>query len=145
MIVKNVCMGKIVLHGYKNRVRFPCIMALMELLIAILYVIVVFVVSALPLYFAVKLLGGHTGLLHAAGATFLGGIVVALVNVLLTTFAGVVAFIALIFLYKVMFRMGWIRTLIAWALQFVFVVLLVWLGTALGSEWFVQVVSWTPL
>ncbi|MBD3209264.1 hypothetical protein GF367_02510 [Candidatus Woesearchaeota archaeon] len=90
-----------------------------------------FIISALPLCFSVKLLGGRTGLFKVILVNFLVALVVFVVNFKFQTWAGVVAFVATLLIYKVFFRMGWLRALVAWLLQFVFAAIIVVLLTTI--------------
>lgn len=88
-----------------------------------LLIILTLVISALPLYFAVKLVGGEAGIVK-----------VILINLLLSfasvgaihfisIFAGIFMLIATLFLYKIAFKLSFLRAFIAWFLQYVFVLI----------------------
>lgn len=86
-----------------------------------LLVLFVLVLSALPLYFAVKLIGGEAGIVRIilmslilsfasfGAANFIG------------VFAGVFMMFATLFVYTVAFRISFLKAFIAWILQYVFV------------------------
>lgn len=86
-----------------------------------LLVIITLILSALPLYFAVKLVGGHAGIVKiilmslllsfaSMGATFFIGV-----------FAGLFMLIATLFVYQLAFKISLIKAFMAWVLQYVFV------------------------
>lgn len=102
----------------------------MDLLLAglagIAALIAILIISALPLYFAVKMLGGEASVLKVLLVNLIAGIIGVVVN------SHLVAFLMLIFVYKMMFRLSWIGAFIAWVLQFVIAALLVALAIILG-------------
>ena len=92
--------------------------------IAVLAIIAAFLVSALPLHLAVKLLGGKTNLIKTAFVAFVSGIVFSSIKMFLGIYsrlaAGLFAFFVLIWIYREMFRLKWHKAVLAWILQFVF-------------------------
>jgi hypothetical protein len=103
-------------------------MAVLEIIL----MVVVFLIAAIPLHITVKLLGGDSSLIKAAIVNFLVGLASGVISFFLKSFAGVISFIALLFIYKTMFDIGWIRALLAWLLQGVIIVLLIVLLAAIG-------------
>lgn len=104
----------------------------------ILWVIIVIVVSALPLYLAVTFLGGRTSILKTFLVMIITALVVSMVSATIP-FGGIIAFILLIWIYKEMFQMGWLRAFLAWILQIVFIIVLFALLAVFGigtSEFF---------
>ncbi len=92
-------------------------------LIHILLTLFVFLISSLPLYFAVKSLKGKTTLLKTVLVTFVTGIVVSAIRTQFEIFGGIIAFFVLIWIYHEVFRLKWIKAFLAWILQFVFIIL----------------------
>ncbi len=85
-------------------------------------VFISFAISSIPLYLS----------LHVVGARNAGFLRVVLVNILLAfvtsailssfgLWAGLLAFLAVLFVYKEAFGTGWIGAFLAWILQFVIV------------------------
>jgi len=97
----------------------------MELIIGIILVLIVVILSALPLHLAVSLLGGDSGILKSFFVMILAGIVQAVVSWLVPSLLSFLAFVALIFVYKVMFDLSLFKAFLAWLLQVVFVALLI--------------------
>lgn len=95
-------------------------MVLTQLLITVIVTIIVFLLSALPLYFAVKFLGGKTTLFKTALVTFISGIVVSAIKAQFK-FGWLLAFFILIWIYHEIFRLKWMKAFIAWILQFIFI------------------------
>lgn len=91
----------------------------------ILAIIVSILVSAIPLNLAVKLLGGESSLLKVVLVNFVVAVIFVLSYMYFTVFAGLIAFILMLLVYKVMFDIGWIRAILAWLLQFVIAVILI--------------------
>lgn len=89
----------------------------MELLSLILIIVLILIISALPLHFAVKLLGGHSTIIKVLFVNLLVGIVLAVLNFLFGYVAGIIGFIAMILIYMNMFDLGFLRALLAWLLQ----------------------------
>jgi hypothetical protein len=87
-------------------------------LLALVFIVIVliFVVTSIPLHIAVTMLGGDSSILKAAFVNFLAGLVGAGIY-LFTGYGWVVAFIALLVVYKLMFGLGFIRAFFAWVLQ----------------------------
>ncbi len=108
-------------------------------IIFLLGIVVLFVVTALPLYLAVKMLGGETTILRTVLVMILTGFLVSLSHSLGGIYGGFIAFIVTLWLYRIVFRLGWVRALLVWAGQFVIVVLfyllmLAILGTAMMTS-----------
>ncbi len=101
------------------------IMDLVQLIIAIVVLIIGWVIISIPLWLAAKVwTGGQATMGQAMLGMLLGGIVFALVYVgtyLLTNIitsssiavivAGIVAFLAFLGLYKMLFNVGWLKAL----------------------------------
>ena len=89
----------------------------------IVVIIGVLVVSALPLYFAVKFVGGEAGIVKV----ILIGLLLSLASIgayhFIGIFAGMFMLIATLLVYKIAFRLSFLKAFIAWVLQYVFVVL----------------------
>ena len=99
----------------------------------------IIVLSALPLYLAVKFLGGKATILKVILVNILAGIAVPAVKFFVGLYlvgkgiyGGIVAFLFLLFIYKIFFRLGWIRAFLAWILQFVVIVILIFITALLG-------------
>lgn len=101
----------------------------------ILITILAFLISGIPLFIAVNLLGGKTGILKTAIVLFLSGLIVAAVQSYVDTLGGLVAFIVMIFLYKEAFRLGWLGAFFAWLLQFVILAIIAIIFLVFGISW----------
>ena len=106
-------------------------MALLALTFILL--IVVFLITAIPLNISVKILGGNSSIVWAAIANLIAGICAAFIYIFLARYAALISFIALLLVYKLMFSLGWIRAFLAWILQGVIGLLLIWLLIMLGA------------
>lgn len=105
---------------------------MIDALLLLLVTLALFLISALPLYFAVKVLGGKAGLFGVLFTNLLVAIVSFIINFLFDTWGGLFAFVLMIWIYKEFFELGWLRALLAWLLQFVFAVLILLLLSLLG-------------
>lgn len=87
----------------------------------ILWYIVVLVISAIPLNIAVKFMGGRSSLIKVIIANIIIAIISYFIKENINFLAGFLSFIAMLFVYKLMFRMGWLRSFLAWLLQYVII------------------------
>ncbi len=94
--------------------------------VGILAVVVIIIISALPLYFAVKFLGGKATIFKVLMVNLIVGIVGAVLDV------PVVGFVLLLFVYKEVFKLSWFSAFFAWILQFVVALALVIGAVAFG-------------
>lgn len=99
-------------------------MAIPLLLIKALIIILIFIISSLPLYFAVKILRGKTSFLKAILITLITGIIVSAIEFTFKIWGGLIAFLILIFIYREAFRLKWWKAIFVWILQLIFIVLL---------------------
>ncbi len=105
-------------------------MAVPIILTSLIVTLIVFLLSALPLHLAVKFLGGKTNIFKTAIFSFIAGIVVAVIEYRFR-FAGIIAFILMIWIYREAFKLKWWKAILAWLLQFVFVAILYFLAALL--------------
>lgn len=89
---------------------------------AMVVLVLAFIISSLPLYFAVKALGGKTSLFKTMMVTLISGIIFAAVKARFS-FGWLLAFFILIWIYHEFFRLRWGKAFIAWILQFIFIAL----------------------
>ena len=82
-----------------------------------IYLLLTYVVSAIPLNIAVKLLEGKSSWFKAILANVIVAVISYVISMKIGSFSGTITFIALLFVYKMMFNIGWFRAFIAWALQ----------------------------
>lgn len=97
-------------------------MALTEILIWI----GILVISAIPLNLAVKLLGGKSSIVKVLLVYLMVSLFIMLSEYFIGKgfLASIVVFIGMLFFYKHMFKMGWLRSFLAWIAQFVIIALL---------------------
>ena len=101
-------------------------------IITIIVTIIIFLLSSLPLHFAVKLWGGETNLLKTALVALIAGIIVSIIQLFFSVWGGLIAFIILLFIYRTMFDVGWIRSFLVWLMQLVFIVVFLVLARLIG-------------
>ena len=94
-------------------------------LILLFWFIVVLIITALPLHIAVKMLRGKSSILKVIGTNILVALVTFLIHIFIGAFATILSFIAMLFIYKSMFRMGWFRSFLAWLMQLVIIAIIV--------------------
>lgn len=96
------------------------------LLAVVLIIVVAFMIAALPLHLAVKLLGGKSNIFKAILVNIIVGLVTAGIYGLLP-YASIISMIALVWIYREMFRLKWFKAFLAWIVQitltFVFILI----------------------
>ena len=96
------------------------------------YLIITFAASAIPLNIAVRLLEGKSSWLKAIATNIGIAILSFLIGLKIAKFAGLLSFLVLLVIYKIMFRLGWFRALMAWLLQLgiiaIFWAIIYWIG-----------------
>ena len=80
--------------------------------VGILAVVAILIISALPLYFAVKFLGGKATIFKVLMVNLIVGVIGAALDM------PVIGFVLLLFVYKEVFKMSWLSAFLAWILQF---------------------------
>lgn len=87
---------------------------------AIIWKLLYYAVSSVPLYFALRLLGArNAGFIKVVLVNFLVSVIVSAIFSSFGWTAAVIAFIAVLFVYKVMFELGWLSAFLAWLLTIV--------------------------
>ena len=89
----------------------------------LLLYILILLVSSLPLYFAVKFLGGQVSLIEVMIVNVIAGGLPTLIALFFSDFIGLLSFLAIILVYMFFFKITFIRALIAWVLQYILIVL----------------------
>lgn len=96
---------------------------------------IILVISAIPLNLAVKLLGGKSGILKVIIANLAVAAIATFLDSTVGWYAGLLSFLLMLLVYKLLFNIGWVRALLAWLLQFViialFIVILALIGVSL--------------
>lgn len=86
-----------------------------------LIVIIALIISALPLYFAVKFVKGEAGIVKI----ILVGLVLSFISVgaarFIGVFAGLFMLLGTLFVYSLAFKISIFKAFLAWVLQYVFV------------------------
>ncbi len=91
--------------------------AITTLLILIGTILISFIIAALPLHLTVKLFGGKTSILKSIFVNIISGIIIAIINSMFSSTASIVAFFAIIFVYREFFKLKWGKTIAVWAIQ----------------------------
>jgi hypothetical protein len=88
-----------------------------------LVVILILILSVLPLYFAIKLVGGETGIVRIILVSLILSFASAGATRFISIFAGIFMLIATLFVYQMAFKLSLLKAFIAWILQYVFVLI----------------------
>jgi hypothetical protein len=91
-------------------------------------IIAALVISALPLYFALKLVGGQGGIFRILVLSLLLSFASIGAARFIGIFAGLFMLFATLFVYSLAFKISIFRAFIAWVLQYVFVFLAVFIA-----------------
>jgi len=109
---------------------------LLPFVMLVIVVFVILMIAALPLYFAVQLLGGKATISKVILVNIYTVIIFAILEFVFNLFGlgnlSIVSFILLIYFYHSFFKLGWIKALIVWFLQIIVAVILLYLMIALG-------------
>ena len=106
----------------------------MSLLTLLLVFVLLMVISALPLHFAVIMLGGRSSILKVIGVNVLVGLLGGMVQLRFGLLGELFAFLVLLAVYAAIFELSFVRAFLAWALQFVVAALLAMLAVLLGAS-----------
>ena len=100
------------------------------LLLTILIFLLAIIISSLPLFIAVRMLGGHATILRVLITNILVGV---LTGWLFASWGAgtLIILLATILLYSFIFKMGIIRSFFAWLIQYIVAFLLILLFTVL--------------
>ncbi|MBW6451434.1 MAG: hypothetical protein K0B02_01775 [DPANN group archaeon] len=92
---------------------------------------IVLIISAIPLYFSIKLLGGQASFLKVILVNLAAGLILSVFELILGV-GGILGFVILIFIYKEMFDMTYIGAFLAWLLQFIIALILILIFIVIG-------------
>lgn len=104
----------------------------MSLLVDLLIIVLIFVISAIPLYFAVKFVRGKTTIFKAAMINLLVGLIVGLISFIVPFIGFILGFIVLLLMYRYFFRISFLKALFVWFLEIIIVYLLWLLAIFIG-------------
>ncbi|MFZ3077967.1 MAG: hypothetical protein WA139_05905 [Candidatus Aenigmatarchaeota archaeon] len=92
----------------------------------IILVFISFAISSIPLYLSLHVVGAKSaGFLRVVFVSIFMAFITSVIFSFFGLWAGLFAFLAMLFVYKEMFDTGWIGAFIAWVLQFVIVSVLI--------------------
>jgi hypothetical protein len=100
-------------------------------LVIILLIFLVILISSLPLYLSVRILGGRASILKVFFTNLLVAFL-AVAAVEMFGFGALAIVLVSVIIYMVMFRLGIIRALFAWVLQYLVAGLLLYLAVLFG-------------
>lgn len=90
-----------------------------------LLVIIVLILSAIPLYLAVKFVGGEAGIVKIILMSLILSFASLGAASFIGVYAGLVMWIGTLFVYQIAFKISLLKAFIAWVLQYVFVIIAV--------------------
>ena len=102
-----------------------------SLLVTIIVTLLVIIVSAFPLHLAISVLGGRSSILKAFFVMIVTGLVVVLITPIFA-FGRILAFLLLIWIYRETFRLKWYKAFIAWFLQIIFLLVMIFIFKMIG-------------
>lgn len=93
---------------------------------SIILVFISFAFSSIPLYLSLHVVGAKSaGFLRVVFVSIFMAFVTSAIFSFFGLWAGLIAFLAMLFVYKEMFDTGWIGAFLAWVIQFVIVGVLI--------------------
>jgi hypothetical protein len=92
--------------------------------LGMLFDVLIFAIGSLPLYFAVRFLGGKTSFLKAILVNLVVGIIFTAVKAQFRLFGGIIAFFLMVWIYHEVFRLRWLKSFIVWFVQLIFIALI---------------------
>lgn len=102
--------------------------SLISILIRMIIDFIILAISALPLYIAVKLLNGRTGIIKAIFVMLITGIIYEILRKYIGIAGIIIAFLASVWVYREFFRLKWIKalvlTVVAWLVVVLFYLLM---------------------
>ncbi len=112
----------------------------------IIFDILIFILAAIPLYFAVEFLGGKTTFFNVLLVNLVTGVLYTVLRLQFVFFGGLLAFILMIWIYHEVFRLKWFKAFLAWLLQFIFIalfyLLVFFFGLLFGISFFMSMMPW---
>lgn len=91
-----------------------------KILITILVLILLFLIIALPLHLSVRVMGGRTTILKSFLVVVLTGVLSSLIYANFK-YGGVIAFLLLIWIYREMFRLKWLKAILVWLIEIILI------------------------
>ena len=85
----------------------------------LVYLAIVLVISSLPLYFAVKFMGGRSSIIRVIFVNFVMAAIFVYLGIYLNAYLGIAAFLSTLLVYKIIFRLSLFRSFLAWVLQYI--------------------------
>lgn len=104
----------------------------LALFMPLIIILIALLVAAIPLTIAVKLMGGDASLFKVVMVNILVAVVTFTIQRFVPGIGAFATFFVMILIYKSMFGLGWLKTIFAWLLQGVVVVVLVLVLGLLG-------------
>jgi hypothetical protein len=98
----------------------------------ILITLVIIIISALPLHLAVVFLNGRTSILRTFLVMLVVGVLSSVVISFLPFWGVFIAWILLIWIFHEMFRLKWVKAVIAWVLWLIFIIIMGWILSVFG-------------
>lgn len=105
---------------------------LTEITLRIFILVLTFIISSLPLYFTIKILNGKTTLGLTILIVFISGALVSVIDYFFKIWGGLIAFLVMVIIYHEVFRLKWWKSLIVWLVQFIIILLVLFILNLLG-------------
>lgn len=107
-------------------------MAFQIVLWTILIILLIIIISSLPLFFAVNLLGGKTSILRTFLVMVVVGFATVIIQAIFNYWGTLIAWILLLFIFMDVFDLGFIRAIIVWILWILFTILFIYIFSIIG-------------
>ena len=102
------------------------------IMISLFVLLLIIVISTLPLYFTVKLLGGKTTILKTLLVMVVLGLLSIVINLLFSDLATLIFFLLMVWIFHEVFRLKWLKAFFVWIIWFIFVLIFGFIATLFG-------------
>ncbi len=107
-------------------------MVLEQNIVSIIILIFILIISSLPLYFAVSLLGGRASILNSLIVMLIASVLGIVMQIIFPVFGPFIGWVLLIWAFHEIFRLKWLKAILAWILWIVFIVIFGFLLSLVG-------------
>ena len=105
----------------------------LSLLVQLIRILIPIVISALPVWLALKIAGAKkSGFIRVFIVNIIVGFISGILGHYLGWFGAIPAFILLLLIYKIAFKIGWLRAILVWVMQLVIVAAFTFILTLFG-------------
>ena len=90
-------------------------------LISVIVLLLLIILSSLPLYITIRLLGGRVSILRAFLVMLIVGVTTFFIEMFFSTWGVILAWILMIWIFREVFRLKWLKAVLAWIIWLVLI------------------------